>query len=170
MQPRFRVLFAQRFSTATMLKSTCVARITLFSSTWLRSKAWFCLALMSFALVYAQTSPPLPLAGALYISLSCCLLFYSIALLNMPPKCLSNTDLTLALSLLPCYDVSRVLSLPSYARVQKLTFFALTLGYMMATAFTSCLKALKQRSCAPWFGSYYVGSSLGRWFLSMMAC
>ena len=43
-QPRFRVLFAQHFSTATVLKSTCVARITLFSSTWLRSKAWFCLA------------------------------------------------------------------------------------------------------------------------------
>ena len=128
-----------------MLKSTCVARITLFSSTWLRSKAWFCLALMSFALVYAQTSPPLPLAGALYISLSCCLLFYLIALLNMPPKCLSNTGLTLALSLLPCYDVSRVLSLPSYARVQKLTFFALTLGYMMATAFT-CIEAAFMRT------------------------
>ena len=169
MQPRFRVLFAQRFSTATMLKSTCVARITLFSSTWLRSKAWFCLALMSFGLVYTQTFPPLLLAGALYTSLSCCLLFYSIALLNMPPKCLSkrfNPGPELVALLRRVAKLSR----PFYVRVQTLTFCDLTWGYMMATAFTSCLRALKQRSCAPWFGNYSVGSSLGRWFLSMMAC
>ena len=81
---------------------------------------------MSFGLVYTQTFPPHQLAGALYTSLSCCPLFYSIALLNMPPKCLSKTDLVLALSWLPCYDVSRMLSRPFYVRVQTLTFGDLT--------------------------------------------
>ena len=32
------------------------------------------------------------------------------------------------------------------------------------------LEGIEAGSCAPWFGSYSVGSSLGRWFLSMMAC
>ena len=58
---------------------------------------------------------------------------------------------------------------PAFLRAcTEANFFALTLGHMRATAFTSCLKALKQRSCVLWFGSYYAGSSLSRWFLSMM--